>query len=113
MHNIIEDDSPSLKWIFITLYLLQGEGRAAMCKAVCIIVKLADSNMIQKKLYCCIPVCRHKRDILTLKLTLVQGYIGSNYSSRIVSCYKNRPRLGHSFMIRGLVINFALLFICH
>ena len=73
MHNIIEDDSPSLllfKWIFITLYLLQGEGRAAMCKTVCIIVKLADSNMIQKKLYCCIPVCRHKRDILTPQINL-------------------------------------------
>ena len=73
MHNIIEDDSPSLllfKWIFITLYLLQGEGRAAMCKAVCIIVKLAESNMIQKKLYCCIPVCRHKRDILTPQINL-------------------------------------------
>ena len=73
MHYIIEDDSPSLllfKWIFITLYLLQGEGRAAMCKAVCIIVKLADSIMIQKKLYCCIPVCRHKRDILTPQINL-------------------------------------------
>ena len=41
-----------------------------MCKAVCIIVKLADSNMIQKKLYCCIPVCRHKRDILTPQINL-------------------------------------------
>ena len=54
--------------VSVDLYLLQGEGRAAMCKAVCIIiVKLADSNM---KLYCCIPVCRHKRDILTPQINL-------------------------------------------
>ena len=38
-----------------------------MCKAVCIIVKLADSI---KKLYCCNPVCRHKRDILTPQINL-------------------------------------------
>ena len=44
MHNIIEDDSKSLiiqvdfHNIPSILNLFQGEGRAAMCKAVCIIV---------------------------------------------------------------------------